>query len=78
MMTLLELDCDHAATVIAVTAPSPEEQRLHAIGIYVGCTLTKVQQSELSETQPVCISTDTRSLFAISRRLAASIKIRPL
>ena len=77
-MTLLELACDHEATVVAVTAPDQEEQRLHAIGIYVGSTLTKVQHSDLSDQQPVCISIDTRSIFAISRRLAATIKIRPL
>ncbi len=77
-MTLLELPCDHAATVVAVHAPNLEEQRLHAIGIYVGSTLTKVQQSTRASEQPVCISTDIHSMFAISRRLAATIKIRPL
>ncbi len=77
-MTLLELPCNQIATVIAVSAPEQEEERLYAIGIYVGSTLTKVQQSPHSEQQPVCIATDILSMFAISRRLAATIKIRPL
>jgi len=77
-MTLLELPCNHEATVVAVQAPTNEEQRLYAIGIYVGSTVTKIQQSVHASAQPVCIATDIHSLFAISRRLAATIKIRPL
>lgn len=77
-MTLLELPCHQTATVVAVHAPTPEDQRLCAIGIYVGSTLTKVQQSTYESAQPVCVTTDIHSMFAISRRLAATIKIRPL
>jgi Fe2+ transport system protein FeoA len=73
-MTLLELPCDWTAIITAVTAPEAEEQRLHAIGIYVGSTITKLQHS-YSPTRPLCVATDRHTTFAISSRLAATIEI---
>jgi len=77
-MNLLNLACQRQARVTAIKTSSPEEQRLHAIGIYIGSVVTKLQDSPIPDGQPVCVATDERSIFAISRKLAAAIKITPL
>lgn len=74
-MTLLDLPCDCSATIVAVTASEHEEKRLHAIGVYVGSTITKLQHSPHSPERPICIATDINSTFAISGTLAATIHI---
>lgn len=77
-MTLIELSSKQEAQVISVTACPEDEERLHAIGVYIGSVLTKLEESSPRKDKPVCIATDARSVFAISRSLAATIKIRPL
>jgi len=77
-MTLLELACTHEAEVVAVSTAPAEERRLHAIGVYVGSILSKIDQSPKAPGNAICISTGERSVFAISERLAAAIEIRPI
>lgn len=75
-MTLLELGPNQDATITDMAVDQTSEERLYALGICVGSSIVKVHDSATRPTQPVCVSTHSRSMFAISRILAAQIKIR--
>lgn len=75
-MTLLDLPHNQSATIISMSVESPYEERLHALGICVGNTLLKLHDSASGPDQPVCVQAHGRSVFAISRTLAAHIQMR--
>lgn len=74
-MTLLECTSPGIVRVIALTASTEDTQRLHAIGIYTGASLTATEPA--GSTHPIQITIDSYSHFAISRALAACIHIQP-
>lgn len=75
-MTLLELAPNQDATITDMCVDHVAEERLYALGICIGSTISKVNDSAARPSQPVCVSTHSRSMFAISRILAAQITIR--
>ena len=75
-MTLLDLPHNQDATILAMHVDDQYEERLHAVGICVGSTISKMYDSAQRPTQPICVKTNTRSIFAISRTLAAHITLR--
>lgn len=77
-MTLLELPHDQDATIVAMAVGKQYKERLNAVGICVGNTIKKVHASDSRPSQPVCVATAARSMFALSRSLAANIQLRIL
>ena len=77
-MNLLELPHNQQATITEMSVDDCYQERLRAVGIGVGNTVSKLHSSSEQSAQPVCVSTTERSVFAISRKLAANIHLRLL
>ena len=75
-MTLLELPHDQHATITAMSVAHQYKERLNAVGICVGNTIKKIHDSGTRPAQPICVATAERSVFALSRTLAAHIQLR--
>ena len=75
-MNLLDLPHNQQATITAMSVDTEYEERLRAVGIWIGNTISKMHDSRFRLAQPICVTTNEQNVFAISRKLAANIQLR--